>query len=275
MNAEGLGGTEGDRADQLRVQVPTAFAVAVVLVLLAAKLAYAVCVPPNEDEAYYWQWGQHLALSYFDHAPLVGWTQAISALLLGWSSFALRATTFVTLAGTALIFWTWSKRFAPDDAPNLFWTGLAIYLSSPLVFAFTTLAFPDHWLIFLSLASAHFFALFLGERLAGRAGRYRHLYLGAALLGVAALAKYNAVIMGVAIAGLVIFHPKLRGLLRDPHLWLAALLAATMLTPVILWNATNGFASFAFQLHGRFAPGGPGIMGQFSLERFTIFVMTS
>jgi hypothetical protein len=25
---------------------------------------------PIGDEAYYWLWGQHMALSYFDHPPL-------------------------------------------------------------------------------------------------------------------------------------------------------------------------------------------------------------
>jgi hypothetical protein len=263
-------------ASEGRARVPTGFAIAVVGILLAAKLAYAIGVPPNEDEAYYWQWGQHLALSYFDHPPLVGWMQGIASLLLGWSQFALRATTFVTLAGTALIFWNWAKRLAaPGDAKNFFWTSLAIYLCTPVVFAFTTLAFPDHWLLFVSLASAHFFAQFLGERLEGRAGRYRDLYVGAALLGVAALAKYNAVIMGLALAGFIVFHPNLRPLLRNLNLWLAALLSVAMLMPVVAWNAANGFGSFAFQLYGRYGPGGPGGWGEFSAERFGVFLLTS
>lgn len=47
------------------------------------KIVYGVVVPPNGDEAYYWLWGGHLQLSYYDHAPMVGWTSAVGRLLLG------------------------------------------------------------------------------------------------------------------------------------------------------------------------------------------------
>ena len=43
---------------------------------LTLKLVYALFVPPNIDEAYYWLWGAHLQWSYLDHAPLVGWAAA-------------------------------------------------------------------------------------------------------------------------------------------------------------------------------------------------------
>ena len=63
---------------------------------LLLRLAYAVVVPPNGDEAYYWLWGGHLQLSYFDHAPMVGWTSAIGRLLLGWTPAGLHFAPVVT-----------------------------------------------------------------------------------------------------------------------------------------------------------------------------------
>lgn len=258
-----------------RARLPSWVPVAAIIVILVARVAFSLLVPPNEDEAYYFAWGQHLQLSYYDHAPLHGWMQGLSTAIFGWSHWAMRAMSFVTLAATAAIFWYWAGRLAPLDRVNFFLTSLAIYMASPVVFAISVLAFPDHWLMFLSLASTHFFALFFAERLEGRRGLYRFLYAGAALLGLAALAKYNAVVLGLAVAAFIVFDRRLRPLLREPQLYLAALLSVAMLAPVLIWNLQNDFASIRYQLYGRYAPGGPGVMGEFSLERFGVFVLTS
>ena len=67
-----------------------------VAILLLLKLGYSLVVPPRGDEAYYWLWGQHLELSYFDHAPFIGWAMAVSDRLFGWNLFALRAGNFAS-----------------------------------------------------------------------------------------------------------------------------------------------------------------------------------
>lgn len=278
MSAEVVSGG-GERARPVvpaaggRARLPTGWTIGATVALVVIKLIFALVVFPNEDEAYYFQWGQHLALSYFDHAPLHGWMQGLGGALFGFTTVGLRVMNFVTLAWTGLIFWHWAGRFEPQDRANLFWTMSAVYLASPLILGITTLAYPDHWLMFLCIASMHFLGLFLGERLEGRVGLYRHLYAGAALLGLAALAKYNAITMGVALGAFIVVHPKLRALLRDVHLYLAALVSVAMLSPILIWNASNGFASLAFQLYGRYGPGGPGGWGAFSIERFVPFAL--
>ena len=262
--------------DRGRPRLPTWFLVVIAAILIAGRLTYSFVVPPNMDEAYYFFWGQHLQLSYFDHAPLQGWMQGLSAAIFGFTTLGLRAMNQLTLLGSALIFWAWATRLAPEDRVNAFWTIFTVYLASPIVFCISLLSYPDHWLMFLSLASMHFFALFLAERLEDRPGDYRHLYAGAALLGVAALAKYNAVTLGLALAAAIVFHPRLRPLLGNVHLYLAALVSVAMLTPVLVWNAMNEFASLRFQLVDRFGPGGPGgaqLWGEFSAERFLSFAV--
>lgn len=274
MTAEISNSSEAQTA-LARARLPTGVLIGFAVLLIVARLIFAFGVLPNEDEAYYFQWGQHPALSYFDHAPLQGWMQGLSATLFGFTTLGLRAMNQLTLLGTALIFWVWAGRLAPADRVNLFWTMFTVYLASPLIFGITTLAYPDHWLMFLSLASMHFFAAFFGDRLDDRQGRHLDLYAGAALLGLAALAKYNAVALGVGVVALVLFHPRLRPLLRDIHLYLAALLSMVMLSPVLIWNSTNGFSSLRFQLYERYGPGGPGLWGDFSFERFVPFALLS
>ena len=222
----------------------------VVGLFVALRLWFDLGADPMGDEAYYWMWGQHPALSYFDHPPLHGWLLGIVAQLFGWHPFNTRLLTWVTFLGTLAIFWNWAPRMLPEDPRRYFWQTAAIYLATPVLFLMGTVAFHDHLLLFLVLASAHFFLKFADQWEEG--GRsVRSLYLGAFCLGLAVLTKYNAVFLGLGFALLVLIRPKLRSALASPHLWLAALLSIGMQAPVLWWNVTEGFASYKFHLSDR------------------------
>jgi 4-amino-4-deoxy-L-arabinose transferase-like glycosyltransferase len=228
---------------------PVRLAQVAVAVLLALRLWLSAMAPPVGDEAYYWMWGQKLGWSYLDHPPLHAWLLAVMSLF-GWNIFSLRALTWVTLAGTLWIFWLWAKRLKPDDPGAWWWPSAAIYLATPLFFTMTWLAFHDHLLIFLSLASAHCFLLFAERWEADRQG-VGWLYAAAVLLGLAVLTKYNAVLLGLSVAVFFAAYGPARSAWRSPHLYLAALLAVAMQAPVIWWNASEGFASLDFHLSER------------------------
>ncbi len=79
--------------------------------------------------------------------------------------------------------------------------------------------------------------------------------------GVALASKYSAVL---TIGGAFLYlatSPAHRRWLRRPEPYLAGVLALAVFSPVILWNATHGWASFAFQGERatglRFRPFGP------------------
>jgi 4-amino-4-deoxy-L-arabinose transferase-like glycosyltransferase len=222
---------------------------------LLIKLTYVFTAGPIADEAYYWLWGQHPGWSYFDHPPFNAWMLGLMDLLLGRSLFGLRALTLVTLALTFHIFYLWAKRLAASDWQSLFWPGVVIYLASPTFGFFTSLAQHDYMLVFLGLASGHFFISFLAEIGEGRPGRLRDLYCGALLLGLAGLTKYTGVLIGIALIGYVAAAPRLRTLFRNPHFYAAGLLALLMQAPILIWNVSNGFASFQFHLSDRHPAG--------------------
>ena len=227
---------------------------------------------PIFDEAYYWMWGQHPGLSYFDHPPLQAWLLGLSDAIFGRNLFALRWMTLATLAGTFYIFYLWARRMVGEHWQALFWPGVVIYLASPTFGYFTSLAFHDYLLIFLLLASGHFFLNFLYDTDEGKRALRRDLYLGAILLGLAGLTKYNAVFLGLGVFFYILWRPSLRRLLRDPHLYLAAAIAIGMQFPVIWWNIETGFASFNFHLNARH---GAGWLQDFNLQSFIDFPIAS
>jgi hypothetical protein len=141
------------------------------------------------------------------------------------------------------------------DWEGLFWRSLVIYFATPTFGAYGTVGTADHLFFFLALCSGHYFISYFMERREGRDGRLRDLYLGAAFLGLCALTKYNALLMGLGVAFYVIAIPRLRRLLLNPHLYLAALLSLAVASPMLIWNAANGFASFNYHLVERHGAG--------------------
>lgn len=230
---------------------PIRIAQAFVVFALLAKAWLSVMAPPIGDEAYYWLWGQRLDWSYFDHPPLHAWLlRAMS--LFGWNTLALRLLTWLTLAGSLWISWLWAKRLKPEDPAAWWWPSVAVYLSTLLFFLMSGIAFHDHLLIFLCLATGHAFLVFAEQWEDGRPN-YLALYGGAVLLGLTVLTKYNGVLLGIGVALFFIVHRPVRGVWRSPHLYLAALLSVAMQAPVVWWNLQRGFVSYNFHFSERWA----------------------
>ncbi len=217
-------------------------------ILIGIKIWSLVAVNLVSDEAYYWMWGQHPALSYFDHPPLNAWLIWISSQLFGHGILQLRMWAVLTTIGTGMIFWNWAKRFGGDDWEGVFWRSVCIFVAAPMFGVYPTFATSDHLLFFFVLLSGHFLINYLLAVRESGTGKLLDLYLGALFMGVTALCKYNALFLGFALLLYIIASPKLRGLLRRPHTYLAALLVVAVGSPVLIWNISNNFASFEFHL---------------------------
>ena len=224
---------------------------AVAIVFLLARLALLFLAHPYMDETYYWMWGQHPALSYFDHPALIGWTQGLAALL-GWNVVALRLFPLLTLCADLLLLWLLAKRAAGDSWRDSFWTIAAVFLSAPIFILLTGSALPDHLLLCFALLT-----VYAVESLK-QTGKPGWLYLAGLAIGLAMLSKYTGALLGAGLVIYLLATPSLRPLFRSPHLYLAALLALALQLPVLVWNLQNGFASFGFIVDGRSGLGGNG-----------------
>ncbi|MGV3491953.1 MAG: ArnT family glycosyltransferase [Devosia sp.] len=230
------------RRDILLLQVAVAY-----FVLL--KLIYGIFVPPNGDEAYYWLWGGHLQLSYFDHSPMVGWMSAI-VRPLGWTPASLHLPAFLTFLVLAYGLRRAAYRLAPEDPQRYFWLALAVFCASPLLNTLTTLNYPDHALIGFSALALLQFGTFL-DAVPQHRERPMNLYVGAMFLGLAGLSKYSAVLIPAGLVAVLIAVPAFRRLFRSPHLYLAGALTVAIMLPVLIWNAQNAFATLEWHASGR------------------------
>lgn len=229
------------------------------LVLLAVvctiHFAVASSVGLSVDEAHYALYAQHLALSYFDHPPLVGWVQ--------WPLVALAAPTAVLRLipealwlATALLVYRLGARMqvalsaagaSPWAERNVGAWAVVAFALAPMFHVLGIGLLPDTLLMILSVAVMGLTWDLMDRETAQKPGRWLALGL---LLGLAGLSKYTAVFTALAVAWCLWAAHGWR-IVRNGWLWLAALLALVVVSPVAVWNYQNQWVSFAYQAqHG-------------------------
>lgn len=215
------------------------------LLLIAAsallRLLLASGAGLSVDEAHYALYGLYLDWSYFDHPPLIGWLQAI-ALQFGSSDLSMRVLPILLFSATSWVLYRVTLTLFPQATPWLGFISVAL-LQSGVMFQLIGLAMlPDTPLLLLGLL------LLWVLHSVVVAGRVRHwLWLGI-LLGLAALSKYTAVTLLLTVALALLLGGQLRQL-RSPWPWLAVLLSALLVLPILYWNYQHGWISFLYQLH--------------------------
>ena len=234
-----------------RYSIEEVLLLAVVGYFLLLRLIQTSIGPPVLDEPYYWMWGQHPALSYYDHPPFQGWVQWFSAQVFGHTTFAMRWTTWAALFAELWVFLRVAQRVAGDEWRVVFLRSTAVFLAMPIYGLFTGFAFHDHLLVAFMMLSGYFFIVFFAEVENGERGRFAPLLAAALFLGLATLTKYNGAFAGVAAAGTILIRPKLRRLLLDWRIYVAAAIAVGMQAPVLIWNWQHDFESFRYQLGSR------------------------
>jgi 4-amino-4-deoxy-L-arabinose transferase-like glycosyltransferase len=186
-----------------------------------------------------------LQLSYFDHPPLQYWIAHLFMPLLG-DGRAARLPFIALFAGSSWLLYRLTQVLFGARAGLI--AVLALNVSGYFTVAAGGWVLPDGPLSFALLGAAFALARLLFEA-DGAPARARYLWLQTGLwLGVAALAKYHALLFA---AGLVLFLGSVRTrrpLLRDPGPWLAALIALLIATPVWVWNSRHQWVSLAYQL---------------------------
>lgn len=203
---------------------------------------------PNPDEAYYWLWGQHPGLSYFDHPPFHAWVQGLTAALLGRSTFALRLPNLVSNGLLLYTYWRICRYLYGTKALDRWWLVVLLLLSSPLFFLFLALAWNDHWLVTFAVMGSFAFVQFLDSYRLDRLGRTDKLLAAAIWLGLAGLCKYTALLIALAFLATIVSDRYLRPLLWDRRLYAALAVALLILSPILIWNYQHDFFSFRFYL---------------------------
>jgi 4-amino-4-deoxy-L-arabinose transferase-like glycosyltransferase len=192
------------------------------------------------DEAYYWTWSKENVISYLDHPPMIAWLIRLSTSVFGDTNFGVRFSGLLAMSLMQLLLGAIVWRILRDPR-----SVIAVVLMSEATLAYglgMIKITPDVALIPCELAMV--WSLI---RLA-QSNDHRW-WLGAGLFGgLAALAKYTAVLLVPSIVAFVLVPSWRKQQIASVHLWLGLGLAISIFSPVLYWNAVHDWASFRFQL---------------------------
>ena len=209
-----------------------------ILFVALLRLFLAPFVGLGVDEAHYVLYALNLELSYFDHPPLVGWVQYVFISIFGDGEFGARVAAiligfFVSIFIYKLIY------DINKNAKQAFIAILALHASF-LFNALFIMLMPDT-LLFLLILPIIFTTIEIEKN-----NSIKMWILLGVLLGLAGLAKYTAILFVLPIV-LYFLIKKRYDLLFHLKLIPSITIALLFISPVIIWNIQNDWASLAYQ----------------------------
>jgi 4-amino-4-deoxy-L-arabinose transferase-like glycosyltransferase len=200
------------------------------------------------DELYFIAASRHPDWGYVDYPPLVPMLAGLDQSLFPGSLLALRALPAV--AGAAIVVLTaLIARELGGGARAQAWAALMALLSPMFIGAnvlFHTTTFDElTWTV----------ALLLFVRLLRTDDRRLWLWLGA-VFGAGLETKFTIVALGVAIGVALVLTPR-RKLLLSPWPWGGVGIAAVLLAPNLVWQASHDWISVQYALSHRGHTDGP------------------
>jgi dolichol-phosphate mannosyltransferase len=221
-----------------------AIAVGLVACAFLLRLFYMGQVELLPEETYYWNYSRHLDIGYLDHPPMVAWLIWLGTAVFGDTPTGVRVGAL--FCGAVASFFTYRlTRNLFDEASAL--VALVLMQVLPYFFFAGILMTPD-----VPLTAAWAAALYYLER-ALIAGRFSAWWGVGVSLGLGMLSKYTIALLAPAMLIFIILDPTARHWLRSWRPYVAAVLALAIFSPVIVWNASHEWASFAFQTSRRLA----------------------
>lgn len=219
------------------------------IILLFFSSALIVCsflIYPYDDSYYYWDWGRHLALSYYDGSPAIAYLMRLFSIIFGNNIVAINFLGVITIfLCLYFIYQTCRLFFNEQIALN----ACIIWLLSTLVIHFLFLWVTyDNPMMATWTMTMFFSAKFIKNQ------KTIDLYLIGCSAGLLLLSKYTGVVLLLALMIYITFLPSYRKLFLNKHFYFSLLVSVAIASPVLIWNYQHDWISFAYQLEHRGLP---------------------
>jgi 4-amino-4-deoxy-L-arabinose transferase-like glycosyltransferase len=214
-------------------------ALALIAALTCMRVVYAGLVDLRTDEAYYWTFSKENVLCYLDHPPMIAWFIRAGTAVFGDSALGVRFAGLLAMLVTQLLLADIVRRVTHDIRAVI----LAVLMPEAAVYYGLLMAKVAPDVALIPFALAMIWALV--RLVESDDGRW---WLAAgAFAGCALLSKFTAAMLVPAVVAFMLVPDWRRRWLSSPYPWLAVLIAVTLFSPVVIWNAEHDWASFKFQ----------------------------
>lgn len=206
-----------------------------ILVLRFLYLGTTELIP---DEAYYWNYKQHLDIGYLDHPPLLAWLIWLGTSLFGDNEFGVRFFSYCS--GIATMYFLFRLSSIVFDKTSAY---ISLLLAATIPFTVVTgfLATTDALQVTLWAACLYFIAKIVIESHAAS-----WISLGFCI-GAGMLSKYSMGLIALSVVIFLCINKPSRQWWKQPIPYIAGLTAIIVFSPTIYWNMQHDWSSFLFQ----------------------------
>ena len=243
----------------MRQQSPSSWASICIGIAAVVHFALGFAIEFSVDEAHYALYAQHLAWSYFDHPPLVGWIQWPLVALTSAEGIIRLIPELLWVLSCYLVYQVTlevhhfiqgrNAGYLTSALPSANTCGLMAVLAiiaAPMAHILAIGLLPDTLLTPLSLG---LMLMALRWLIKDDLSVAEWLITGV-LLGLAGLSKYTAVFTAIALLLIFLSNPR-KPWINKIGFWVAAIVALLLISPVLYWNWVNDWISFKYQIaHG-------------------------
>ncbi|GAB4388503.1 MAG: glycosyltransferase family 39 protein [Thermodesulfovibrionales bacterium] len=188
----------------------------------------------SPDEAHYWEWSRHLDLSFYSKGPLIAYLIAAGTAVFGDNELGVRALAVVLSALSSVLLYLLGRDLFDEKVGA---ASAVLFQAVPLFNTYGVVMTIDAPFVFFWIAS-----LLLFHRAVSRDSLAYWSLLGVSM-GLGLLAKYTMAFFYPCAALFLLAARRHRRLLLSLKPYWAAALSLVFFSPVIIWNARNGWVS--------------------------------
>jgi 4-amino-4-deoxy-L-arabinose transferase-like glycosyltransferase len=225
----------------LRQTSPTRLAVCLIFAVTFFRLWYINQIGLVADEAYYWLWSMHPALSYRDKGPLVAWIIWVGTHLFGNTVFGIRFFDVLLSSFTGWLIFALARRLY--DERTALWCLLVALVVPEMAIGSILMTIDTPSVLCWAAAVLLFWNALHNNKIS------TWFWLGL-VIGIGFLAKFTNGVQLICIAFFLLWVKEYRSLFiswKTVVMCLAFLLASI---PIFVWNAETGWVHL-MALHSR------------------------
>ena len=206
------------------------------------RLIIAGSVELGNDEVYYRMYAQYLQWNYFDHPPIAGWLIRLTTLngLLDTGIF-IRLGAIISAAAATWLMFLCGKKLLSEYAGFL-----AAFIYTATIYGSIiagTFMLPDSPQMVCWSGALYLLLQISENRTISRSKKSAVIWFGV-VAGLGMLCKIHTIFLWAGFGCYVIIYN--RNWLKQPVLYIAALITCLLFTPVIKWNIDNHFVTYTY-----------------------------
>ena len=213
-----------------------------ILVATIIRFIIAFTIDLGNDEVYYITYARHLQWNYFDHPPFVALLIKLTSLNLTLTSdFFIRLGPILLAAINTYFIYVIAKKIKDEKSGII----AAVLYSASIYSSIIAGVFilPDAPQLFFWMGSIYFLIHIVHPENKSLPKKY-YLLLFGLCTGFCIMSKVHGVFLWFGYGLYVLFFD--RKILTNGYFYVAILITAAIISPILFWNIDNNFITYSF-----------------------------